>query len=160
MGVFRSSLYWKLEYESFEPLISFLAFPVQKLLPKTRIWLIIWYGNNLFETACILDLFISDCDCLRPLPLRLHSFETFSFETTVAWDFHLDHNHLSLFYLGPLSVKTTFIWHHIDLRPHLFETTFIWDDIRLWPHPFEITFILHHVKVKLLWFTVNHICII
>ena len=47
----------------------------------------------------------------------------------------------------------------INLRTFILDL-FIWDYIHLRPHLFEITFILHHVEVKLFWFTVNHIFMI
>jgi len=70
-----------------------------------------------------------------------------------------------------------FIWDPVHLRPvhlrphsfytYLFETTIIWDynhlrPVHLRPHShetfsFDTTFILRHIKVKLFWFTVNHI---
>ena len=63
-----------------------------------------------------------------------------------------------------------FIWDHfiwdpahlrpIHLRSHSYETTFIWEHIHLRPRLLQITFILRHVKVKLFWFTVNHIFVI
>jgi len=98
---------------------------------------------------------------------EITTFETCSFETTFIWNFFIwDHSHLRPIHLRSYSFETAFIWDffiwdrtviwdHIHLRPHSFKITSIWDHIHFRSHSFYATF-----KVKLFWFTVNHIFMI
>ena len=80
-------------------------------------------------------------------------------DSNISWGFTtIETNSFETIYFRPIHLKP------LHLRPRSFETTFTWDfsfeTTFTWDFSFETTLILRHGKVKLFWFTVNHIFMI